>query len=104
LALKICLPLAASPIVVLVVVVVDEVLVVAAVLGSAAGEACVVVVVVDVVDWSLPPLLLEHPAAITSAMAPAARNANGFDCMDILSRHRKQYPRIARLSPGTRAT
>jgi len=82
LAAKTCLPLAGSPwalddVVVVVVVVLEEPVVAAAEASEAGAELDVVVVVVDVVVWSLPPLLLEQPDAISAAIAPAARSANG---------------------------
>lgn len=47
-------------------------------MSGAVVDAVVVVVVELVDDWSLP---LVHPAAISAAIAPAAKNANGLDCM-----------------------
>ena len=78
-AAKTCLPLAGSPWAVEVVVVVVVLVVVDA--ADAGAELDVVVVVVEVVLWSLPPLLLEQPDAISTAIAPAARSANGLERM-----------------------
>jgi hypothetical protein len=109
LAAKICLPLVGSPVDAVVfpafvVVVVVVVVTVAALVGAAAAGASVlaaapvvavasatgadvdVVVVELVVVCELPPLLLEQPAAINTAIAPAARIASGLDRLALLSR------------------
>jgi hypothetical protein len=58
--------------------------------ASGAVVLLLVVVVVELVDdWSLP---FEHPAAINTAIAPAANNANGLERMILLFSALGRYP------------